>query len=167
MEPAEPVLKNIYQSNTFALPFFLTNRKCLWPAKKLQFSLINVTYFFIFVTNFHSHLLNFSFKQCSSFGKLDQLFISFKMIYNMTIFEKKFFLSYQWSKVNFYPFPIKPQHMTMSTQDFLTRMEPLASSAGFVSQLKNSYRIIARDRTILDVLQGSILYVFSNIQKGY
>ena len=63
----------------------------LWPAKKLQFSLINVTYFFIFVTNFHSHLLDYLFKQCSSFDKLDQLFISFKMIYNMTIFGKKFF----------------------------------------------------------------------------
>ena len=111
----------------------------LWPAKKLQFSLINVTYFFIFVTNFHSHLLNYSFKQCSSFDKLDQLFISFKMIY-MTIFEKAFFLGYQRSKVNFYPSSMK----TTAYGNVYPRFSnfyrtSLGSSAGFVSQLKNSY----------------------------
>ena len=71
----------------------------LRPAKKLQFSLINVTYFFIFVTNFHSHLLNFSFKM-----------ISFKMIYNMTIFEK-FFFELPEVKGQFLPLPYENRNI--------------------------------------------------------
>ena len=111
----------------------------LWPAKKLQFSLINFAYFFIFATNFHSHLLDHSFKQCGSFDKLDQLLISFKMIYNMTIFEN-FFLSYRRSKVNFYPFPMKtPAYDNVYLRFFNSYRTSLASSAGFVSQLENSY----------------------------
>ena len=112
----------------------------LWPAKKLQFSLINVKYFFTFVTNFHSHLLNYSFKQSNSFDKLDQLFISFKMIYDMAIFEKKFFLSYQRSKFNFYPSPMKtPAYGNVYPRFSDSYRTSLASSAGFVSQLENSY----------------------------
>ena len=76
-----------------------------WPAEK--FFLINITYFFNFGTNFDSHFLKFSFKQSSSFGKLDQLFISFKMIYNMTIFENKSFFELPKVKGQFLPIPMK------------------------------------------------------------
>ena len=110
----------------------------LRPAKKLQFSLINITYFFIFVTNFHSNLLNYSFKQCSFFDKLDQLFISFKMKYNMTKLKKNFFLSYQRSKVNFYPSPMKtPAYDIVYPRFSDSYRTSLASSVVFVSQLKN------------------------------
>ena len=47
------------------------------------------------------------------------------MIYNVTIFEKKNFSVTRGQRSIFTPPLSKPHHMTMSTQDFLTRIKPL------------------------------------------
>ena len=63
----------------------------------------------------------------------------------MTIFEKKFFLSDQRSKVKFYASPTQtPAYDSVYPRFFGSFRTTLASSGGYVSQLKISYKIPCR-----------------------